>query len=83
MAKGSGKLTIIDMHIHLKNRSPCSIMGVEQLMGSLSHKISGICVTDHWKLSPIKNLEKGHWIVSNERRSKKEILENKKFYNDY
>ena len=49
-------MTIVDMHIHLKNRSPCSILGIEQLMGSLSHKISGICVTDHWKLTPIKNL---------------------------
>ena len=49
-------MTIIDMHIHLKNRSPCSIIGIEQLMASLSQKISGICITDHWKVSPIKNL---------------------------
>jgi len=48
-------MTIIDMHVHLSSRSPCSNLSSTQLFNSLSHKIDGICITDHGILSPIRN----------------------------
>ena len=44
------------MHIHLSGRSQCSILSIDQLFNGISHKIDGICITDHWILKPIKFL---------------------------
>ncbi len=44
------------MHVHLKGRSPCSIMSAENLYNNLSQRFDGICITDHGILKPIKNL---------------------------
>ncbi|MFX1256571.1 MAG: PHP-associated domain-containing protein [Promethearchaeota archaeon] len=45
-------MTIIDMHIHLKNRSPCSIMSEHELFDKISPRLNGLCITDHWILKP-------------------------------
>ena len=45
------------MHIHLKGRSPCSILPVEHLFYEICSRIDGICITDHWILEPINYLE--------------------------
>lgn len=47
-------MTIIDMHIHLKYRSKCSNLSVEDLNYTLSRRIFGICITDHWRLDAKK-----------------------------
>ena len=47
-------MPIIDMHVHLKGRSPCSHLSEQQLYNNLSPRIHGVCITDHWVLKPIK-----------------------------
>lgn len=42
------------MHMHLQLRSRCSNLEPEQINEHLSHKISGICITDHWRSDPKK-----------------------------
>ncbi len=44
------------MHIHLENRSPCSILSRQDLINNISNRIDGICITDHGVLKPIKEL---------------------------
>ncbi len=44
------------MHIHLKDRSPCSILSIEELYRFLSPRLDGICITDHWVLQEIKGI---------------------------
>ena len=48
------KMTIIDMHVHLCNRSRCSNLSAESINEWISKKIDGICLTDHWILHPKK-----------------------------
>ena len=43
------------MHIHIKYRSRCSNLYVDDLYHNLSDKYDGVCITDHHKLRPIKN----------------------------
>lgn len=50
-------MTIIDMHLHVSPRSPCSVMPVEDLMNNLSQRLDAICITDHWVLEPIEYLK--------------------------
>jgi hypothetical protein len=50
-------MSIIDMHIHLKSRSPCSILSENQLFNNVSNSIEGICITDHWILKPLTHLK--------------------------
>ena len=47
-------MTIIDMHVHLCNRSRCSNLSAESLNETISKQIDGICLTDHWILNPKK-----------------------------
>jgi hypothetical protein len=49
-------MSIIDMHIHLKDRSPCSVLSIEELYRTLSPRLNGICITDHWVLREIKGI---------------------------
>lgn len=46
-------MTIIDMHIHLKYRSRCSNLSMDDLYNNLSERVDGVCITDHWRLKPI------------------------------
>ena len=48
------EMTIIDMHVHLCNRSRCSNLSAESLNENISKQIDGICLTDHWILHPKK-----------------------------
>jgi len=48
-------MMIIDMHIHLKYRSRCSNLSIQDLYNNLSDKFDGVCITDHWKLDSIQN----------------------------
>lgn len=45
-------MALLDLHIHLQHRSPCSRLSFGQLLQHLSHKIEGICITDHHLLQP-------------------------------
>jgi predicted metal-dependent phosphoesterase TrpH len=47
-------MTIIDMHIHLKYRSSCSNLSIDDLYNNLSRSFDAVCITDHWKLAPKK-----------------------------
>jgi len=47
-------MKIIDMHVHLCNRSRCSNLSAENINETLSKQIDGICLTDHWILNPKK-----------------------------
>lgn len=47
-------MTIVDMHVHLKYRSRCSNLSVEDLEDTISPKIDAVCLTDHWLLKPKK-----------------------------
>lgn len=47
-------MTIIDMHVHLANRSRCSNLSAESLNDTISKQFDGICLTDHWMLNPKK-----------------------------
>lgn len=42
------------MHIHIKYRSRCSNLSVDDLYHNLSDKYDGVCITDHHKLRTIK-----------------------------
>ena len=42
------------MHIHLKYRSSCSNLSIDDLYNNLSRSFDAVCITDHWKLSPKK-----------------------------
>jgi len=46
---------LFDMHLHLKYRSRCSNLSIEDLYNNLSDRFDGICITDHWRLKPILN----------------------------
>jgi len=50
-------MNLIDMHIHLKSRSPCSILTEEQLFNNISNSLEGICITDHWVLKPLTHFK--------------------------
>ena len=41
------------MHIHLKYRSRCSNLSMDDLYNNLSERVDGVCITDHWRLKPI------------------------------
>ena len=43
------------MHIHLKYRSSCSNLSIDDLYNNLSRSFDAVCITDHWKLSPKKS----------------------------
>ncbi len=47
-------MTVIDMHIHLKYRSSCSNLSMYDLYCNLSVSFNAVCITDHWKLAPLK-----------------------------
>jgi predicted metal-dependent phosphoesterase TrpH len=49
-------MSIIDMHIHLINRSRCSKLAPEQIQHSISNRIDGICITDHFIVAPLRSL---------------------------
>lgn len=51
-------MPIFDMHIHLKNRSPCSHLSIMDLKGGLSEKYDGICITDHHMVNPNKTVSR-------------------------
>ena len=42
------------MHIHLKYRSSCSNLSIDDLYNNLSRSVDAVCITDHWKLAPKK-----------------------------
>jgi len=42
------------MHIHLRHRSSCSNLSMDDLYNNLSRTFDAICITDHWKLAPMK-----------------------------
>ena len=42
------------MHIHLKYRSSCSNLSFDDLCNNLSKSFDAVCITDHWKLLPLK-----------------------------
>ena len=46
-------MTLIDMHLHLANRSPCSRLTLEELNVHLSPRIGAIYITDHDVMIPI------------------------------
>ena len=48
---------IIDMHVHIMRRSPCSDLSIEHISNSLSPKIDGICITDHDIIAPIPGMD--------------------------
>jgi predicted metal-dependent phosphoesterase TrpH len=48
-------MTILDMHIHIRYRSRCSNLSIDDLYNNLSEKFDGICITDHWRLKPLIN----------------------------
>jgi len=48
-------MTIIDLHVHLSNRSRCSNLSAEVLNETISKQFDGICLTDHWILNPKKD----------------------------
>ncbi|MHA1763376.1 MAG: PHP domain-containing protein [Promethearchaeota archaeon] len=56
-------MTIIDMHVHLSSRSPCSNLSTSQLFHSLSNKIDDICITDHSILSPLRNFHHDDLLI--------------------
>ena len=43
------------MHIHLKYRSSCSNLSIDDLYNNLSRSFDAVCITDDWKLAPKKN----------------------------
>ncbi|MBN1801111.1 MAG: PHP domain-containing protein [Candidatus Lokiarchaeota archaeon] len=49
-------MPIFDMHIHLKNRSPCSHLSIVDLKEGLSEKYDGICITDHHIVNATKTV---------------------------
>ena len=51
------------MHVHLQNRSPCSILSANQMLTHISPKLQGVCVTDHFHVRPIHNLTKNPEMV--------------------
>lgn len=44
------------MHIHIRERSPCSILSLDELYESISPHLDGICITDHGVLKKITYL---------------------------
>jgi predicted metal-dependent phosphoesterase TrpH len=44
---------LIDMHIHLRDRSPCSHLGFDQLYEQVVDRLYGVCLTDHFVLEPL------------------------------
>ncbi len=52
-------MPLIDMHVHIQNRSPCSILSTNQLLTYISPKLQGVCITDHFHVNPIHNLTRG------------------------
>lgn len=41
------------MHVHLRYRSRCSNLEMDDIYNNLSERIDGVCITDHWRLKPL------------------------------